>query len=71
VTINEVILSQIVLSHRKLIKEDSIPLYDNLLSEKQEVLDSILHNDADQVFITVMKLNSITNKQSLFANDSD
>jgi hypothetical protein len=41
-TINEMIMHQIIYSHMKLILEDSIPLYDNLLSEKQIVLDSIL-----------------------------
>ena len=69
-TINEVILTQITFSHKKLLQEQSIPLYDNLLSEKQEVLDSILHNDVEQVFITIMKLNSISSKQSKFAGDT-
>jgi hypothetical protein len=58
-------------SHRRLLQEGSIPLYDPLLNEKQEVLESILHTEVSQVFLTIMKLNSITTKQKRFADDSE
>jgi hypothetical protein len=70
-TINELILQQVLSSHRRLLQEKSIPLYDPLLFEKQEVLESILHNDVSQVFIIIMKLNSITTKQIKFVDDCD
>jgi hypothetical protein len=42
-----------------MVKDKSIPLYDDYLESKQEILNSMLHDNLPQVFLVVMKLNSM------------